>query len=118
MAKDIKKKIASRVAVLHVSLAAVTGFPSYQQPPGGGAPVTNVTSVLIRNLDIVDLIQAIFWIAAAGFGLYAAFLFLTAGGSPEKLKKAKDMLIYTIVAISVAIIAFGLPRIVGNFLAG
>jgi len=116
--KAVKEKIISYVATFRVSAALVTAFPNYQPPPGGGAPVTSVTTVFNRVLDIVDFMQAIFWIAAAGFGLYAAFLYLTSGGSPEGIKKAKDMLIYTVVAIFVAIIAFGLPMIITNFLTG
>jgi hypothetical protein len=42
------------------------------------------------------------------FLLYAAFLYLTAAGDSSKTDKAKDIIIYAIVAIVVAVLAKGI----------
>jgi len=63
---------------------------------------------------IVRLIQWIAWIVgllAVLMGLYAGILFITAGGDAAKIEKARGILLYAIVGIVVAIIAFGLVAI-------
>ena len=63
---------------------------------------------------VVRLIQWIAWIVgllAVLMGLYAGILFITAGGDAAKIEKARGILLYAIVGIVVAIIAFGLVAI-------
>jgi len=48
--------------------------------------------------------------------IYAAFTFLTAGGSEEKLTTARNTLIYALVGVIVALLAFALPAVVRTFL--
>jgi len=48
------------------------------------------------------------------FILYAAFIYLTAGGDPEKVKTASNQLIYAAVAIAVALVAQGIRFIVAQ----
>lgn len=91
-------------------------FPQYVTPGTGGAPITSPTDILWTLVDIVDFMQAVFWIAAAGFGLLSAYLYLASVGDTEKLKRAKNMLIYTVVAVALAVIAYGIPIIVSNFI--
>ena len=50
------------------------------------------------------------------FVIYAAFTYLTASGNQEKVTNANHMLIYAVVAIAVAIIAKGVPGIIGGIL--
>ena len=49
--------------------------------------------------------------------VYAAFLYLTAAGSPDRLTSAKKTLIYAIVAIVVALVAGGIPVLILNLLS-
>ena len=63
---------------------------------------------------IVNLIQWAAWIVgllAVLMGLYAGILFITGGGDTAKIEKARGILLYAIVGIVVAIIAFGLVAI-------
>ncbi|MDP3947235.1 MAG: hypothetical protein Q8Q41_00900 [bacterium] len=69
--------------------------------------------------DVVDVLDrlggwmfAILMIVAVMFILYAAFVYLTAGGDPEKVKTASNQLIYAAVAIAVALVAQGVFFIV------
>src|SRR3989344_6722322 len=68
---------------------------------------------------ICILINWIFWlliVLVVVFVLVAAFKYLTAAGDPEKVKAAGNTLLYAAIAVVVAIIAKGLPIIVGNFI--
>jgi type III secretory pathway component EscU len=55
-------------------------------------------------------------VLAVIFIIVAGFKYLTAAGDPEKVKSAGTMLIYTAVAIVVALLARAVPLIIGSFL--
>lgn len=72
--------------------------------------------------DLIDLINkfagwffAVIIAVATVMLLYAAWLYLTAAGSEEKVARAKSTITYAIVGIAVAILAGGIPRIVQSF---
>ena len=65
---------------------------------------------------IVRWAYIIFFILAVLIFIYVAFLYLTSGGSEEKVKKAKTMLIYALIALVVAFLASGFETIIGTFL--
>ena len=48
--------------------------------------------------------------------IYAAYLYLTAAGNPERITSAKKTLIYAIVAIVVALVAGGIPKLIEGIL--
>lgn len=81
--------------------------------PVEGAP-TSIGGFMGLLVTILGWIQVLFWILAIAFGLYAAFMYLTARGDPEKIKQANHMLIYVVVAVVVAIIAFAIPSVVST----
>ena len=54
-------------------------------------------------------------VLAVIFILVAAFEYLTAWGSEEKLKLAKNTLIYALLAIVLAVLAKGIVSIIINF---
>ena len=49
--------------------------------------------------------------------LYAAFLFVTAAGNEEKVTKAKSTIVYGLIGIAVAMLAFGVREILVSFLS-
>ncbi len=75
---------------------------------------TNVGGFEALLQGLLNLLFTIFGIAAVFFILYAAFLYLTAAGDPEKVKKASKTLLYAVVAVVVAIIAWSLPLLINN----
>ena len=81
------------------------------------AQPTDVEGLLQIFGKILGYVSAAFWIAAIGAGFYAAFLFLTAAGDAEKVKKARTMLWYTVIAIAVGLMANTLPALVDNILS-
>jgi len=95
-----------------------------QAPVGGigSAPVGGTaigeTGVVTGTDELVDLILGLVnWVAwfvalvAVLFGLYSGVLFITAGGDAEKVEKAKNILLYAIVGVVVAILAFSIVSI-------
>ena len=91
--------------------------PSYSGAPG--VPSANVGSLN----DVLSLLCVVFmWafyfliVLAVIFVLIAAFKYLTAGGDPEAVKAAGSMLLYTAVAVGVALLARAIPLLVGSFL--
>lgn len=81
----------------------------------GGAPTT-VGGLVDRFAGIVRWVYIIFFTVAVLLILLAAFTYLTAAGDEEKLKQARDRLIYAAVAIVVALLAVGFRAIIENFL--
>ncbi len=105
--------VISLLLLGNVAIGQVTTIP-------GITPISNVTTVgglvdVIRN--IVRWVYIIFFILAVMFIIFAAFSYLTAGGDPEQVGKAKSRIIYAAVAIAVALLAVGFEVIIRNFLA-
>lgn len=99
------------------SVSAVTINPggSYGTPlPSEKYQISQLVDILV---SIVRWIYIIFFIVAGMMILFAAFTYLTAGGDEEKIKNAKNQIIYAVVAIIVALLAFSLDRIVATFVA-
>ena len=85
-------------------------------PPNYSAPIKSVDQLYSILLTIAKIVRVSFFVFAALFIVIAAFNYLFAQGAEEKLKTAKTMLIYAIVAIAVALIATGLTAFIGNFI--
>jgi len=106
-----------RIALYFLLLAfLVLPVVTYAQPACDDCPIKTVDDVIALIVGIVERLQIVFWITAAGSGLYAAFLFIRGGSSSESLKKAKNQILYTVIAIALGLIAFGIPRLVDSFL--
>ena len=99
-------------------LAIVPAFAqinSIQEPPivnrdlGGWLGVINTIAKWIYTIILVVSVIMI---------LMAAFNYLTAGGDQAKVKKASQMLIYAVVGIVVAILAFSISTIVTGLVKG
>jgi hypothetical protein len=110
--KNLKTKILTAILTVApaLALAAVKGPQQVK--------ITSYDQIL-RVLDnIINIIGTLFFTVAVVFIFYAAYLYLTAAGDPEKLTKAKNQLIYSIVAIAIGLIAFSVTTIVSRFISG
>jgi NAD/NADP transhydrogenase beta subunit len=56
--------------------------------------------------------------AAIVMFIIAAFLFITSNGDPGKVGAARQSIIWAVIGLAVAIVAFSLPYIIRNTLAG
>ncbi len=88
-------------------------------------PIVQPTPIISKPGDISVLIQNIMnWVAgfvmviAMIMLLWAAILFLTAGASETAHSKAKNVLIYAIVGIVVALLTFSVVPFIANVLLG
>jgi cell division protein FtsW (lipid II flippase) len=73
---------------------------------------------------VVDLVSTLsVWLyniliaASVVMIIIAAFNFLSSGGDQEKVTKAKQQIIYAVIAVAVAILATGIIKLVQDFLA-
>lgn len=97
------------VAMPLLSLAAVEDLPT------GPRSIEEIIDILER---LLNWMFTLLMIVAVMFILYAAFIYLTAGGDPEKVKTASNQLIYAAVAIAVALVAQGIRFIVEQLVQG
>jgi hypothetical protein len=83
----------------------ITGFALAAPFLVAHAAITNFNDLLA----IINRVQAwLFWILmslAVVFILVSAYLFLGSGGDPKKVEAAKNQLIYSIIAVAVALLA-------------
>ncbi len=110
-----------------MSVAVISLFPLYtlaQGAPQINIPVpTDPNAPLKQGEDIYLLvgkyaryIAIIFWILAVMSAFYSGYLYLVASGNPEILKKAQKQIWYTVIAIVVGLMAWGLPIFVKNII--
>ena len=107
-----KKLIAASAVTVLLSLPAVIlAFES------GGIP--NAAPTLDINM-IIDVIFTIIWPVVVAFVIIsfivAAFLFLTAQGDPAKIAQGRQAVIWGVVGMVVALLAFSIPFVVRNTL--
>ena len=78
--------------------------------------ITDIQGIYSLVEKFAKWLQAFFFIIAAIFIIMAAFGYLTSAGDDDKVKKAKSQLVYAVVAIVVALLAFVMVTILKNFL--
>jgi phosphoglycerol transferase MdoB-like AlkP superfamily enzyme len=111
MGKKLLKLILSGL-LISPALAAAQGFgdmPYIEPPTWSNAP--NVMEVLNR---VADGLFAILLVVTAIAIILAAYYFVTAAGEPDKVKKARDFVIYALVGLLVAFLAKGLVYLVAT----
>ncbi len=103
------------VAIMSFGDLAIAQIPTTlpQVPQVGPTTVGGVVD-LVRY--IVRWVYIIFFIVAVLFILFAAFTYLSAGGDEEKVKTARNMIIYASIAILVALLAVAFEAIIKGFL--
>ncbi|MBZ9578310.1 hypothetical protein KJA14_00435 [Patescibacteria group bacterium] len=70
---------------------------------------------------IEKLIDLIFWVAVAITPLMiivAGFYFVTAAGDPEKIRKAKNIILWTIVGLAIVLLAKGIISMIRQIIGG
>lgn len=105
------KSILERVLPTSAALLPLLAFAQPTAPRDVVSSYSDVARIL--NV-IINWFFGILIIVAVIFVLYAAYLYLVAGGDQESVKKASTVLIYAAVAVAVAIIAKGIPVVVGS----
>ena len=115
MNKNILKKASLGIVI------GLTLFPFLALAQTGGVPGPIITSpVQIASLlqKVLNFVGAIVLTIALIMLLWAAILYLTAGASETTHEKAKNVLIYAIVGIVIAVLAFSVIPFVQTVLQG
>lgn len=123
----MKSLIRSKEALKGWALKKVANLPigTYRSfPVYGLIGVAHAADSPINSMqDIINVINqvgvwlaTIFWIAAAASVFYAGFLYMTAADDTEKIKKAKKQVLYTIIAVVLGLMAYGLPALLRTIL--
>jgi len=118
----MKKSLSTLILISLVSLFMLPAIMPVMAATG--TPIIATGTPIISNLDemdsliqkIVDWFSGFVLIVAVLFILVAAWTFLTAGGNPENVAKARQMLIYALIGIAVAVLAWGMVPLVTNIL--
>ncbi|GEM_PF-490042 len=100
------------ISTLKAMAAGATPVPIPQTP----APIPDANGFIDLINKIATWASYLFWGFAVIFIFYAAFLYLTGSGEEEKIKKAHKQLIYALIAIVVALFAYGMPALIHNIL--
>lgn len=108
-------RLAGPAAAIAASVLPILAQAQFNVP---NSPVTTVNNLVGTGgllCKVFGLLFTILIIVAVIFVIVAAFKYVTAAGDPEKVKSANHQLVYAAIAILVALIAKGLPLIVGSF---
>lgn len=85
-----------------------------QQPLPG--VVSDATGLLSLVNDVLAWVFTGILILSTFFFLYAAFLYVTARGEEDQVKQAKNVLLYGVIGIVVAVLAQSIQFVVRNVL--
>src|SRR3989344_2778327 len=90
---------------------AFASIPQYVRliNPAGFTSFPQLLCIIAKFIFTLSVPVAILMI------LYSGFMFLTAAGSPERIRAGKNALVYAVVGIIVAIAAQGMVLVISNF---
>ena len=115
----MKKYLLVSLILLVLPVIALAQGPAI--PPGSRVTIpnplgTDSPTVLINR--VIDFLLTIAVPIAALVVLYAAFLFLTAGGNEDRVKDARRALLWAVVGIIILMVAKGIVNLVQYILTG
>jgi len=108
------KKLATLFSLTTLLILPTIALAGLTQPPQPGQGVA-IDPCAIFNLTL-NFIWPIFIGIAVLIFIYAGFLFLTAAGEPGKVSTARHALIWAIVGLAVALLAYSMVVIITNFI--
>jgi len=109
----MKKIILSLVLI---SFLALPVLAAAAEPPG--PPEMTGTQTMEVITKIVNWLFAFLLVFAVIFIIIAGFQFVTAGGDPEKVKTARQSVIYAIIGLAIAFLARGITALVERIVTG
>lgn len=90
-----------------------------EEPPGEAPELVSSGAALISLIEKIGNWVFSFLVAiAAIFLIVAGFFWVTAGGNPENVNKARTMLINALIGVVIALLARGLIAVVRTVLGG
>ena len=92
------------------------GPPLNQNDPNIGKAGFGLDQLIGSIARVVNWFSWFIAVVAVAMGLYAAFLYITARGDAKQVSDAHKTLVYAIMGIAVAILAFSIVTITKTFL--
>lgn len=81
---------------------------------GSGADIDSLEDLIVRILEIIVQIGIP---VIALFIIYSGFLFVAAQGNPQKLKQAKNTLLYTLIGAAVVLASTVIAKAISGTIA-
>ena len=105
-----------------VALAATTLLLAMPLAALAFDPGNQPNRVNININQLIDIVFGILWPIVVAFAIImfvlAGMAFFTAQGDPTKIADARNFVLYGVIGMAVALLAFSLPFIVKNMLPG
>ena len=79
-------------------------------------PPTNATSIEALIEGITNFVFNLAIIIAPIMFIIAGFFFITSSGEPERVKKARNIFVYTLIGLVIVLIATGLYALIAEIL--
>ena len=109
--------VGAGIILLSVPLVALVMsiFNTTQTVTGCGlnTATTTFTETVIK---LINWFSWLIGLLSVAVGLYAGFTYMTGRGEPQKVAAASKMIVYAVIGIAVAVIAFSIITIVKGFL--
>ncbi len=122
--QKLLNKIGAGISVLPVlllpatALAQITKAQTSLDEVGTGLGSSSPTPLPELIGRIINVLLSMLGIVFVCFVVYAGFLYLTAAGNPDAVKKAKALLTQAIVGIVIIVAAYAISRFVIDAVAG
>ena len=101
--------IAGSVFIPRIALAANCGGAETSGISGDGTGSTAIINIIKQ---VIKILTAGIGIAAVGAVIYGAFLYTTSEGSPDKIKKAREIWTNTVIGL----LMFAFMVLITNFI--
>jgi len=109
--------VGAGIILLSVPLVALVMsiFNTTQTVTGCGLN-TATTTFMDTVIKLINWFSWLIGLLSVAVGLYAGFTYMTGRGEPQKVATASKMIVYAVIGIAVAVIAFSIITIVKGFL--
>ena len=109
--------VGAGIILLSVPLVALVMsiFNTTQTVTGCGLD-TATTTFMDTVIKLINWFSWFIGLLSVAVGLYAGFTYMTGRGEPQKVATASKMIVYAVIGIAVAVIAFSIITIVKGFL--
>ena len=109
--------VGAGIILLSVPLVALVMsiFNTTQTVTGCGLDAAT-TTFMDTVIKLINWFSWFIGLLSVAVGLYAGFTYMTGRGEPQKVATASKMIVYAVIGIAVAVIAFSIITIVKGFL--
>ncbi|MGC9598847.1 MAG: hypothetical protein ABSE18_00465 [Minisyncoccia bacterium] len=107
--EDIKNLAVGAIGSLTISLIAAANAATL--------PTSTITSTADITTLLCDVLNWVYWgliVVGIMMLLMGGYRYATSAGDPEGVSKANKTLLYAVIAIVVALVAKGVPFIIGS----